>query len=247
MLKWISILLIASVWGFYFINFGIDGSLSKKGEVWGQFGDYVGGVINPLLTFITIYLLIKSQSLQQEANAALINQIKAQEKLESYKKFELRFFSLIEAQEVNFSKLRILAAKDEVEGMEYFSNVKVVSNFIELKSFDAVNFIDDKLGILVRSNVEKSDIKDWLDSLDLDDHFFSIARRFYLIVKLIDDKLPEEEREEQYEALLNLSDIKILIMVIIICNYYDWDNIFYIRKSNILMREGLGNYIENYK
>lgn len=247
MLKWISILLIALVWGFYFINFGINGSLSKSGEVWGQFGDYVGGVINPLLTFITIFLLIKSQGLQQEANAALINQIKSQEKLENYKKFELRFFSLIEAQEVNFSKLRILAAKDEVEGTEFFSNVKVVSNFIELKSVDAVNFIDDKLGILVRANVEEGEIKDWLDSLDIDDHFFSIARRFYLIVKLIDEKLLEEDREEQYEALLNLSDIKILIMIIILCRYYEWDNILYINKSKILMREGLGNYIENYK
>lgn len=247
MLKFICVLIIAAVWGFYYYNFGVNGVLSSSGEVWGQFGDYVGGVVNPFLSFITIYLLVQSLSLQREANTTLINQIQSQERLESYKKFEVRFFSLIEAQEVNFNKLRIIAATDDGEESKNTSNVRSINDVVELKSSDAVNFIDEKLGVLVRGNTNDALISGWLDSLDVDDHFFSVARRFYLIVKLIDDKIPEEERDEQYEALLNLSDMKVLILLVILCQYYNWDNIKYIRESKILVREGLKDYIDNYK
>lgn len=249
MLKLISVFLIASVWGFYYFNFGINGTLSQSSEVWGQFGDYVGGVVNPLLGFITIYLLIQSLTLQREANTTLITQIKAQEKLEDFKKFELRFFSLIEAQDVNFNKLKILTVKDTAEDNEAsnVANLKLAPEIIKLKGSDAVNYIDENLGVLVRANVSSAEIIEWLDNLDMDDHFFSIARRFYLVVKLIDDKTIDEERDEQYEALLNLTDMKILVLIIIICHYYHWDNIEYIKSSKILEREGLANYVENYK
>lgn len=249
MLKSISVLLIASVWGFYYFNFGINGTLSQSSEVWGQFGDYVGGVVNPLLGFITIYLLIQSLTLQREANTTLITQIKAQEKLEEFKKFELRLFSLIEAQEVNFNKLSILTIKDTAKDNEApnVANLKLAPEIIELKGSGAVNYIDENLGILVRANVSSAEIVEWLDSLDMDDHFFSVARRFYLVVKLIDDKIFEEERDEQYETLLNLTDMKILVLIVILCHYYYWDNIEYIRSSKILEREGLDKYVENYK
>jgi hypothetical protein len=33
--------------------------------VWGQLGDYIGGVLNPMLSFLTLFLLIKTLQLQQ--------------------------------------------------------------------------------------------------------------------------------------------------------------------------------------
>lgn len=78
--------------GAYYLNFGIDGDISQKTDIWGQFGDYLGGVLNPILSFISIYLLINSLSLQHRANASLVDEIKRQEKLEEFKKFEFRFF-----------------------------------------------------------------------------------------------------------------------------------------------------------
>lgn len=69
----------------YYLNFGINGNLSNKTDVWGQFGDYLGGVVNPILSFITIYLLLNSIKLQREANSTLVDEVKRQESLEEYK------------------------------------------------------------------------------------------------------------------------------------------------------------------
>lgn len=48
---WIVLLLmvVVAVVGNYFVNF--HGPLSDQADDWGQFGDYVGGVLNPLLSF----------------------------------------------------------------------------------------------------------------------------------------------------------------------------------------------------
>jgi hypothetical protein len=40
--------------------------LSDKPEVWGQFGDYVGGLLNPLVAYAAFYWLTRSVSLQKQ-------------------------------------------------------------------------------------------------------------------------------------------------------------------------------------
>ena len=44
---------IVAVCALYYFNFGVNGHLSSKTDVWAQFGDYLGGVVNPILSFIT--------------------------------------------------------------------------------------------------------------------------------------------------------------------------------------------------
>ncbi|HRG48258.1 MAG TPA: hypothetical protein PLX69_17540 [Leptospiraceae bacterium] len=54
---------------FYICMFGI--SLSNEQSIWGTFGDFLGGVFNPILSFITILLLIdtfKSQRQELQLN-----------------------------------------------------------------------------------------------------------------------------------------------------------------------------------
>lgn len=78
--------------GAYYLNFGISGDVSQKTDVWGQFGDYVGGVLNPILSFISIYLLINSLSLQRQANTSLVDEIKRQENSKTLRSLSLGFF-----------------------------------------------------------------------------------------------------------------------------------------------------------
>lgn len=75
------ILSIASsyVWWFY-IHLGRD--LSPSGEQWGQFGDFFGGILNPLLSFMTICILIRT-SIHQE-------------KQEIRNRFDNRFYNMID-------------------------------------------------------------------------------------------------------------------------------------------------------
>lgn len=216
----------------YYFNFGIYGQLSNKTDVWAQFGDYLGGVVNPVLSFITIYLLINSIKLQREANSSLLDEVKRQELLEEYKKFENRFFHLIEYQDSNFERFHI---KVEVTNTETDGVIE------DLTSGPAMTYIEDNIVILARSGVSKDVIQDWLSDLDTDDFIFSIVRRFYLIVKLIDDY--GVSRNDYYETLINLTDLKIITLVSIACSYYDWDIVKYLKNSKILERDGIREFI----
>lgn len=54
--------LIIVVLGSYFINF--HKSVSNSNEVWGTFGDFVGGTLNPILAALAFYWLTASIRLQ---------------------------------------------------------------------------------------------------------------------------------------------------------------------------------------
>lgn len=63
-----AIVIIAGVFGAYTNQFS-EHALGGPAE-WGMFGDYVGGLANPLLSFLTIFLLIVSLYFQTQELAA---------------------------------------------------------------------------------------------------------------------------------------------------------------------------------
>ncbi|MDY0922660.1 hypothetical protein [Leclercia sp. CFBP8987] len=246
MLKLICLTLIVIVWGAYSLQFGIEFLSTQGADVWGQFGDFMGGVLNPILSFISICLLIRSVTLQVQSNVTLTQEIKRQELLEDYKKFEMRFFCLIESQESNYSKLRIVIDNGADNDDENTDVKPKGTTLVEYKANNAVTYVDDNLCVLVRGGIDNERIASWLESLDVDDHFFSLVRRFYLLVKLVDDKIGDDKKEEQYELLINLTDEKLLTIIVIICNYFDWDVVEYIKNSGIFKQAKMDNYISNY-
>lgn len=247
MLKIICLALIIIVLGVYCIKFGPWYLSTQDADVWGQFGDFMGGVLNPILSFISICLLIRSVTLQVQSNSTLKQEIKRQELLEDYKKFEVRFFCLIESQDSNYNKLRIVIGNGADNDDESKGGGTKEPTLIEYRSNNAITFIDDNLSILVRAGIEKKRIIAWLESLDVDDHFFSLVRRFYLLVKLIDDKVESEKKAEQYELLINMTDEKLLTMIVILCEYFDWANVLYIKNSGIIEQAKMDDYISNYR
>src|SRR4051812_28622631 len=88
------ILIIAIYSAKFFPIFGAQ--LSEDTAVWGQFGDYIGGTLNPILSFISVVLLIQSLKLQNEANEALKAELKESEKTENFRSFSALFFSMLE-------------------------------------------------------------------------------------------------------------------------------------------------------
>jgi hypothetical protein len=229
----ISALLIAAVWGMYFYNFGWRHGLSASKEVWGQFGDYAGGVINPFLTFITIILLIKSLNEQQAANQSLIKEAIRQEKLDDFKRFESKFYNLIDLQQKGFDSFFIYSAPHN-------STISLVT---KLESNFASKFLEEKVMSMVDAQSSHDDIRIELEKCDTHENLYSIVRRFYLLVKLIDDKLELKYRDEYYETLLNLTDVKLLTLICMMVSYYDYDNTKYIRDSKILDKDGLKELI----
>lgn len=248
MIKFACISLIALAAFVYSLRFGFEFFYNQGTDVWGQFGDFMGGVLNPILSFISICLLIKSVNLQLDSNKGLSEEIKRQEKIEDYKKFEMRFFSLLEAQDSNFDKFRILLEDEEATDLEAQDDLalKVEPLKNEYKAGNAVTYIDDSLSVLVKAGIDTERVISWLEDLDVDDHCFSLVRRFYLVVKVINEKLPEKERDEHIELLIQLTDDKLLTMIAILCEFYDWENIKYIRSCGVLERAGFKNYVHNY-
>lgn len=52
------------VLGVYFSKF--DGSLSSDQNVWGTFGDFVGGTLNPILAFASLCAILLTMKMQSD-------------------------------------------------------------------------------------------------------------------------------------------------------------------------------------
>jgi len=80
-------LIVLAVISVYIIQFGDFGNFGNQ-EKFGLFGDYIGGLTNPILTFLTVVLLIWSVQIQvKELNAT-------REELEETRKVHSQQFSL---------------------------------------------------------------------------------------------------------------------------------------------------------
>lgn len=112
---------VVVVFGLYFSQF--HSQLSNKNDEWGTFGDFVGGTLNPLLSFLGLLALLLTVAMQRDelekTHEVLDKQLAAQlEQLENAKKisdeqlktqakqqFESTFFSLLNAHNQVLSDL----------------------------------------------------------------------------------------------------------------------------------------------
>ena len=63
---YISVIVIVFIFGMYFWNFAYLG-ISNDSEVWAQFGDFIGGILNPFLAFLAFIALLFTIKLQSDA------------------------------------------------------------------------------------------------------------------------------------------------------------------------------------
>jgi uncharacterized membrane protein len=57
-----SVVALGTTFFAYFTQF--SGGFSSRQDVWGQFGDFVGGVLNPILSFLALIALVLTVVLQ---------------------------------------------------------------------------------------------------------------------------------------------------------------------------------------
>lgn len=103
--------LIFAVVGVYYLFVGFNRPLSSDGEDWSRFGEYFGGVAGPLLSFISIILLVYTIHLQSEQLSdaqhetlkrdLLVHVIKADDEIEHWLRRKLATVSMTE-QTVEF-------------------------------------------------------------------------------------------------------------------------------------------------
>ncbi|TGM26177.1 hypothetical protein EHQ71_18110 [Leptospira levettii] len=109
----------------YFSKF--NNGLSLEQSVWGAFGDYVGGILNPILTFITIIYLLKSHSLQLTESREFQN--------ENRLSINLRSLEQINQDLLNFYE------KKNILGHNYHTYLEILEKYLntELLNLDLEN------------------------------------------------------------------------------------------------------------
>ena len=103
--------IIALVLIAYFSNFHV--SVSVDNGDWGTFGDFFGGILNPVIASFALYWLITSVNLQiqelkktNEALATTVATAKEQQNQVSIQNFENLFFQLIKAKNESLEKIQ---------------------------------------------------------------------------------------------------------------------------------------------
>jgi uncharacterized membrane protein len=200
-------------------------SWSADSAVWGQFGDYVGGTLNPILSFLSVVLLIRSLSLQTEANEALKNELRANETAENFRSFSSLFFNMIESQRNGFREFSVHPISDTASA--------------PLTGARAVLYIEKEIEIMRESQASDMEISDFLEALDAEDRIFAILRMFYITVKTTCDKLSEREgfesaaAKEQIITLFNFTDFSQLRLIMIGVQFLEFKSSQYLRSNEL--------------
>jgi hypothetical protein len=223
---WVAGFFLLIVFSSYIIKFYwiLDLPFSNDQAVWGQLGDFIGGLLNPIFGFISIILLIQSLKLQNESNRKLIEQINDSKKSEKLKSFENLFFNLIEIKRGYFSQFEI--EFDTPQGIKKFSG----------------NIAVDKLEVVIqhlkKSGKTEDEIRELLMDFNDKHNIFSQVRCFYVIVKLIDDQLVVmngfngEDRKSYYKLLINFTEFSHLRLVIMSMQFLDFESTRYLNNNS---------------
>lgn len=194
----------------YAIKFGgfFDEPTDNDFAKWGQFGDYMGGSLNPILSFISIMLLIKSLILQNQTNEDLRDELSENKKNEKLRSFDVLFFNMINSQ-----KLLLDSFKIEFQNGEHSQKNGVA----------AIMHIEDGVHLLRYLGAKDAAISNFVAALDSQDQIYGILRAFYISVKMVSEKLSNEngftkvDRRDHLLTLINFTDyaqFRIVLMAI---------------------------------
>lgn len=198
--------------------------ISDNPERWGQLGDYFGGTLNPLLSFISILLLTRSLNLQSETHRIVTKQFREEKKREVHRSFESKFLSLITP----------LTALDGIK--IHHKNWK--GHEVTKHDKDAIRFVEEMIDELEHSGATKSTISNQIEIIDVDDDIYEVVRRFYVCTKLITTTLSEEngfnqnDRVNQIVTMMNFTNIHKISLICISIKYLDTPPTNYLMKSS---------------
>ncbi|MBC8787106.1 hypothetical protein [Pseudomonas fluorescens] len=231
-------LVIAGALSIYAINFNEWLGFSENKGDWGTFGDFVGGFSNPIITFITMCMLIKSIDLQKDANESIIDQntqIKNQEirqrEIEDLRSFESTFYSLAEVARQEYRRLRI---KDS-NGNEYLESL-------------AVSYIEEEILRQYTDNLTLGKPSDFLAIFNKIDEqssmsLFSSVRSFYILFKITIDACPPTYQERYIEICNYTMPVRFLNLVCIAQAYSDWQILKLLAKYRFFEKDGIRQYL----
>lgn len=228
------------IFGAYWAEFSFINGLGiiPDASAWGNFGSYVGGLAGPALSFISLLFLIKTLTLQNEAlklqnltlraqneaNDALKEDALNNRKAEKLRSFSDLFFNLISTQRTLLDKFSITFL---------VNGVSVTKGGVE-----AIMEIEKEVSLLRQANVSHDGLRQYIEQIDSIDQIYGILRAFYISVKLISEKLSEEqgfsgvERRDFFNTLINLTDFSHVRLILLAVQFIDKNPADYLRRHS---------------
>ena len=240
----LALLFIISAIYSYYLYFGVYLSLeaAEDPKSWSDFAGYFGGILGPLLNFITIVLLIKSLKVQNLSVTKLENEVKRNKKSDKLNRFETTFFNMIDSQKDLFNTFNL--------------SFQVTQNEeLELSGAKAIAQLEDNLQVLKDSNKTHEDIREYFEIVDAEDAIFTVTRTFTNIVKLVRNRLSDEEgfssshRKDYYETLINFTDYSLFRLILLSINYANYESLDLLRDNeefiSVIYNLGAADYLKN--
>jgi len=193
---------------------------------WGALGDYLGGTLNPLLSFASILLIIRTIHLQRESNEVLRAELESAKRESKLRALDGKLQLLIAAQseELRNFKLRFQSADGTIEVKDGVTAILCLEERIL-----------DSLKKGKSPNVELL-----LEHFDSEDSLLGALRRFYIPLRTILQDLSDsngfskEIREQYVETLIGLTDFSLLRVVMLSARHFSSAPAVYIRSSSDL-------------
>lgn len=222
----IAITLLAGVWLLYYINFG--GGLSSDPGDWGVFGDYTGGVLNPLLNFITIYLLIKSLVFQKDQLDQARDDLDTARKNDALRAFENSLFT--------FSRIAL---------DEYSSFRPIISGVTHHEAGAAVSTIQE---LLFAGEATRKEFEEKFNALDEQTHnaIYSLTRSFCALFKLTKETCPEEEQGRYIDMISLMIPTKAQYLLVMAEAYTSWGMLEHPRNLGFFERKAVKEMLEAF-
>jgi hypothetical protein len=222
----VSAVLICLVLFSYFAQFylKLHYVVSDDPEQWGQLGDYIGGVLNPLLSFVSIVLLIRSLSIQLEANKELRLEVEVAKKTEKLRSFEMQLFNMLDSQKTYFDSFRL--------------DADVGGTVVRLSGGEAVIRIEDDVEELRGAGSDSLPVIEYLERVDSADRLYGLTRIFYNMVKIVDEKLSDsngftdEDRSSHYLTIINFTDFSLLRLIMMSAQFMDYASTSYLKSND---------------
>ncbi|PST95726.1 hypothetical protein C9I87_08750 [Photobacterium iliopiscarium] len=117
----IAIIIVTTVFSSYIGYLGIykDLQISSDSGIWGTFGDFIGGLLNPIIAGLAFYWLTQSVLIQKKELSETQNVLKETENTQKKQRFENSFFALLEQMNSVYNKLDTQIASNKNHGNNY--------------------------------------------------------------------------------------------------------------------------------
>ncbi|GLK60422.1 MULTISPECIES: hypothetical protein [Azotobacter] len=104
-------------------------------------------------------------------------------------------------------------------------------------SIEAVMEIEDEIERVRDTNGSNEDVRKFLEKIDSKEKIFGLTRSFYIIVKMISDKLSDshgfdyEDRRSHILTLVNFTDFSLLRLIMISLQFMEYHSTEYLREN----------------